>query len=109
MARIFRSKQYKTWFKELNGNEQRIIDTRIDKYRLQDQLLNFKPLDLKIGLYEFKWKGGLRVYFSLLEDSQGRLMLLLLGGNKNSQHRDIKEAKKIATLAIYGIAKKVKK
>ena len=108
MARVYRSRTYKAWFAGLNKNEQRIVDTRIDKYRLQDQLLNTKSLDRSLGLWEFKWKSGLRVYFSLIEDSQGRLMLLLLGGNKNTQAIDIKEARKIVRDALKGIEKKGK-
>ncbi len=67
--RIQRSKAFKTWFKTLTSKEQRIVDTRIDKYRLQNELIDAKFLDPKFGLYEFKWGSGLRVYFSYIQDS----------------------------------------
>jgi putative addiction module killer protein len=44
------------------------------------------------GVFEFKWKNGLRVYFGYLEKTR---ILVLLGGNKNGQSKDIKKAKKI--------------
>jgi len=40
-----------------------------------------------------KWKNGVRVYFSI--DKEGNLFIVLLSGNKNSQEKDIKEAKEI--------------
>lgn len=104
--RIQRSKAFKVWFKTITEKEQRIVDTRIDKYRLQGELINFKSLDPKFGLYEFKWGSGLRVYFSYIEDSEGNLMLLLLGGNKNSQKSDIVEAKNIVSKAVAKIEEK---
>jgi putative addiction module killer protein len=47
------------------------------------------------NLAEFKWKNGLRVYFTLIRYQEDRMILLLLGGNKNSQDWDIKKAKSI--------------
>jgi putative addiction module killer protein len=51
--------------------------------------------DLGAFLSELKWGSGRRVYFSSMEDESGDLVLLLLGGNKNGQNSDIKEARKI--------------
>jgi putative addiction module killer protein len=106
MSRVYRSKDYKRWHSQLSEKDQRIIDVRIDKYRLQNQLLHHKSLDLKLGLFEFKWISGLRVYFALLKDREGQLMLLLLGGNKNTQEDDIKKSKTILLKALYGIKSK---
>lgn len=83
--RVQRSKQYKAWYKSLTEKERGIVDTRIDTY-------------------EFKWNSGLRVYYSFIEDINGQLMLLLLGGNKNSQQSDITEAKRIVLKAVERIA-----
>jgi putative component of toxin-antitoxin plasmid stabilization module len=41
----------------------------------------------------YRRDSGGRVYFSLLQDSDGNFMILLTGGNKNSQSTDIAEAK----------------
>lgn len=96
--RVQTTKNFKAWFKALNEKEQSIVQTRISAYIDHDALLGIKSLDPGLNLFEFKWQSGMRVYFSFLKDKQGRLMLLLLGGNKNSQARDIIEAKKMTRL-----------
>lgn len=106
--RVHRSKIYKNWLKSLSAKDQGIVDTRVDTYIEKGLLLKSKPLDPQYGLYEFKWDGGLRDYFAFIEDSDGRLMLLLIGGNKNSQQSDITEAKNIIAKALTKIAAKKK-
>ncbi len=106
--RVYRSKKFKTWYKTLSEKEQGIVDTRIDTYIEKGLLLKSKSLDPGLGLYEFKWGSGLRVYYAFLEDSEGRLMLLLLGGNKNSQKSDITESKNIIKKAVIQISVKKK-
>ncbi len=108
--RVYRSKKYKSWYNSLSEKDQGIVDTRVDIYIEHGKLIKSKSLDPNFGLYEFKWGSGLRVYFSFIEDSDGRLMLLLLGGNKNSQADDITEAKNIVAKAVTKIVvKKTKK
>ncbi|MBC8550255.1 MAG: hypothetical protein H8D23_11480 [Candidatus Brocadiales bacterium] len=51
----------------------------------------------------------MRVYFSLLKDLDGNFMLLLVGGNKNSQSDNIAESKKIIKKAVGRINYKEKK
>ena len=106
IIRVHRSKKYKTWHKSLNEKDQGIVDTRVDIYIEKGILIRSKSLDSSYGLYEFKWDSGLRVYYAFIEDSEGRLMLLLIGGNKNSQQSDITEAKKIIAKAVTKIEKK---
>jgi putative addiction module killer protein len=48
--------------------------------------------DVDGDVWELKWRSGRRVYYAYIEESQ---VLLLLGGNKNGQSKDIKKAKKI--------------
>ena len=103
-SRVYRSKKYKS----LSEKDQGIVDSRVDTYIENGLLLKSKSLDSNYGLYEFKWNSGLRVYYAFIEDSEGRLMLLLLGGNKNSQQSDITEAKNIITKAVTKIAAKKK-
>jgi putative addiction module killer protein len=98
--RVHRSKKYKIWYRALSAKDQGIVDTRVDTYIEKGLLLKSKSLDPQYGLYEFKWDSGLRVYYAFIEDSDGRLMLLLIGGNKNSQQRDITEAKNNIAKAI---------
>ncbi len=44
---------------------------------------------LENGLSELRWKSGLRVYFGRVEK---KIILLLHGGGKNDQKKDIKKA-----------------
>lgn len=48
--------------------------------------------DVGDDVWELKWKNGRRVYYAYLVEQN---ILLLLGGNKNGQNYDIKQAKKI--------------
>jgi putative addiction module killer protein len=45
------------------------------------------------GLAELRWKSGIRVYFSRITDQQGKAVLLLLGGTKHGQEKDIAKAR----------------
>lgn len=104
--RIQRSKLFKKWYLSLTEKEKNVVDARIDTYRENKLLIGSKLLDSTYCLYEFKWKSGLRVYYCLIEDTDGKLMLLLLGGNKNSQQRDITEAKNMIRKVILKINSK---
>ena len=106
VPRVFRSKKFKSWHKSLSKKQQAVVDTRIDVFIEYGVLLNSKLLDSRFSLFEFKWISGLRVYYAFIEDSDGRLMLLLIGGNKNTQQSDIAEAKNILLKAINKISTK---
>ena len=107
--RAFRSKEFKNWYLSLTAKDKRIVDSRVDVLRTKGILVKSKLLDSKSSLYEFKWNSGMRVYYSLLKDSDGNFILLLIGGNKNSQSKDITNAKKIIEKAIGSIKCKQKK
>ena len=107
--RIYRSKTYKAWFKSLSPKDRRIVDARVDTFKRDGTLVSFKSLEKELSLFEFKWVSGIRVYFSLLQDKDGNFMLLLQGGNKNTQQFDITNAKKLIIKAITSIQKKLKK
>lgn len=104
--RTFRSKAYKNWYSSLPEQERRIVDSRVDTARNLGTFNKIKKLDPNFSLYEFKWDSGMRVYFSLLKDSDGNFMLLLTGGNKNSQQSDITDSKRIIQKAVGSIKKK---
>lgn len=93
--RVQRTRQFAEWYEGLDEKQRRIIDARIGRSEEQGLLVGFKPLVKTLGLFEFKWRSGMRVYFSLAILEDGRLMLLLIGGNKNSQMKDINLAKKL--------------
>lgn len=99
--RVERCLEYNAWFEQLSEQQRRIVESRINRYRTLGLLIGIRPLARELGLYEFKWRSGLRVYFSIFVDAEGRVMLLLIGGNKNSQPKDINLAKKIARRRIH--------
>ena len=107
-TRVFRSEQFKCWYSKLSGKDKRIVDARVDLARSFGVLSNYKQLDKDYSLYEFKWNSGLRVYFALLNDRAGRFILLLIGGNKNTQERDIMNSKNIIRKANISLSRKGK-
>lgn len=104
--RIFSSSNYKQWYGYLTKNKKRVVDSRLDIARNYGVLKRYKLLDKGHSLYEFKWDSGLRVYFSLLKDKDDNFMLLLTGGNKNSQSKDITDSKNIIGKAVASIKTK---
>ena len=48
--------------------------------------------DLNKDLHELKFNDGRRIYYTIIPEKS---MLLLLGGNKNGQNKDIKKARTI--------------
>lgn len=53
---------------------------------------DFKPLGNGLSELRFFFGGGLRIYYTI---RGGRVVLLLAGGDKASQSRDIERAKQI--------------
>jgi putative addiction module killer protein len=43
-------------------------------------------------IWELRWKSGRRIYYAHIDEKK---ILLLLGGNKNGQDKDIRQAKRI--------------
>ena len=72
-----------------------------DRAQIEDRLLNIqlagyfglhKCVDEDRIIWELKWTGGRRIYYAYIPPQK---ILLLLGGNKNGQDKDIKKAKKV--------------
>jgi putative addiction module killer protein len=69
------------------------------RFQIDDRLLKIVEeghfgihKDLENEVWELKWKNGRRIYYAYLAKYQ---LLLLLGGNKNGQDKDIRQAQKI--------------
>ena len=82
---------FENWFNKLDSSVQAVVARIIQRVAKGEAKKSIKAL--KNGILEIKIpKGpGYRVYFT--EDKEG-LMLLLLGGDKKTQNRDIDKAKK---------------
>jgi len=80
---------YKSWFNKLDTTTQLIIDNRLSRVRLG----NFGDCEpVKEGVFELKFKygPGYRIYFGKINNT---IILLINGGNKGNQSRDIEKAK----------------
>lgn len=79
------------WYKKLDRTLQAKVDARIQRIKLLDNLGDFKSL--KGGVYELRFimRSGIRIYFAKEND---QIILLLAGGNKTSQEKDIIKAKR---------------
>lgn len=83
-------KPYLDWLKSLRDvTTVARIRARIDRIE-EGNLGNYRPLGT--GLFEFKFDfgAGYRVYFAVDGDE---IILLLIGGDKSSQRRDIEKAR----------------
>ena len=94
MIQIHQTEHYARWFESLRDRTTRArIDIRIRRLSLGN------PGDVKSvggGVSELRWHmgPGYRVYFCKRGD---QIILLLAGGDKSTQARDIKRAQKLLT------------
>ena len=80
---------YREWFSCLrNGTTQSIINTRLDRVSLGN-FGDHKSVGKSIFELRFAIESGIRIYFGL--DGK-KIVILLCGGNKASQSKDIKIA-----------------
>ena len=88
MFEIQRTSYYEKWYSKQEAQIKGAIDSRITFVIESGILVNARYLGEK--LFEFKWKIGIRVYFTILK---GKIIFLLCGGRKNGQEKDIKKAR----------------
>lgn len=70
------------------------IDSRLEKIRDFGHYGHVKKLTSL--LFEIKFNNGNRIYCTE-KIIDGKVVILILGGNKNGQEKDIKKAQKVAT------------
>ncbi len=87
---IYNAEEYDDWLKEQTPKSQLQVLERISKIREYEHFGDHK--DVEDAIWELKWKNGRRVYYAYIPEKK---ILLLLGGNKNGQSKDIHKAKKI--------------
>lgn len=89
--RIFTTEEYDEWLATQTMKSQFQIDKRLEKIENHGHFGDIRD-DLGEGVSELKWVNGRRVYYAHIPEVK---ILLLLGGNKNGQSHDIKQAQKI--------------
>ena len=90
---ILTTDEFLDWLDSLGNKLRALVDGRLDRIRESRHFGDFRPLG--DGLYELRWKNGTRVYFSYVTGDGGRMVLMLWGGAKNGQGRDIVKARKL--------------
>jgi len=90
-VRLKRTIEFSDWFETLIVKEQAQVDARLQRIEQHNHFGDVR--DLGDGLAELRWANGRRVYFTRAVDQNGSLVLLVLGGMKNGQKKDIKQAR----------------
>ena len=93
---LFATEDFKDWLNEQPARSRIQIADRLDKIRDEDYFGDHKWL--RGNIWELRWKNGRRIYYSLIPVAQ---VLLLIGGNKNGQSKDINQAEKIYNEWVY--------
>jgi len=85
--------EFDLWLLELGAKGRAQADDRLDRIREHNHFGDKKYLG--DDLFELRWRNGRRVYYSIVEDADANVALMLLGGDKNGQKRDIDQARRI--------------
>ena len=85
---IYETKDYRDWLEELSRKSQTQVRNRILKIEDDGYFGHHKHLE--DSLWKLKFNDGRSVYYAL--ESEFSKVVLLLGGNKNGQDKDIKKA-----------------
>jgi putative addiction module killer protein len=90
MVQIIRTEEYASWIRSLRDDRAKAkIALRVDRLALGNPG-DVKPVGSGLSEMRIDYGPGYRVYYGKHGDS---IVLLLCGGTKNGQSRDIKKAK----------------
>jgi len=81
---------FEEWLHSLDNPVKRKISQRLVRLEEDDYYGDFKVIDNEIKELRFKFGSGYRVYF---HESNNIIILLLCGGDKSTQSKDIQKAK----------------
>ena len=94
--RLLQTDEFEEWIESETARSRYQIDGRLAKIRLDGHFGNHKSVSktdrgiTKNRVWEIKFNDGRRIYYAFVEELN---ILLLLGGNKNGQDKDIEKAK----------------
>jgi len=88
---IYETEDYREWLATQTLKSQRQILSRILKIEYEGHFGHHKFLN-QSDLWELKFNDGRRIYYTIVPETK---VILLLGGNKNGQDKDIQKAAKI--------------
>jgi len=93
MYRIEKTDEFDKWLKKLKDLKAKAkILFRIQKIENDEHFGNCKPVGNGIRELKIDYAKGYRVYF---KESDGKIIILLVGGDKSTQQRDIEKANEI--------------
>ena len=95
---ILKIAEFDEWFAQQTVKTKVIVAARLQRIIFDNHFGTINTFD---DLIELKWAGGLRVYTHRFGK---KTLIILLGGNKNGQDRDIRKAKKILAKVIEEIS-----
>ena len=94
--KILKTDEFEEWLEEEPAKSRVQIAKRIGKIKEDGYFGDHKQV--RDHIWELRWDNGRRIYYSLIPISQ---VLLLLGGNKNGQTKNINQAEKIYKDWVY--------
>lgn len=89
---LSKTQEFQKWFDDESAKSQGQIIARLIRIQVYDHFGDYKFLG--DDLLELRWESGRRIYYTIYAEKD-RKVLLLLGGNKNGQNKDIKKAKSL--------------
>ncbi|MDE2143700.1 MAG: type II toxin-antitoxin system RelE/ParE family toxin [Elusimicrobia bacterium] len=90
---IRKTPEFDEWLSSQNRHSRGHIEDRLDRIREHNHFGDRKYLGAE--LHELRWKNGRRVYYAVAVDNDGKIAIMLLGGNKNGQNQDIAQARRL--------------
>jgi len=93
MFYIERSSEFDRWLRKLKDLKAKAkVLFRIQKLETDEHVGDFKFVGDGICEMRINFGSGYRIYF---KETEGKIILLLIGGDKSSQQKDIQKAKQI--------------
>ena len=93
MYKIEKTDDFDKWLRKLKDLRAKAkILFRIQKIENEEHFGDCEPVGNGIRELKIDYAKGYRVYF---KESDGKIILLLIGGDKSTQQRDIEKAKEI--------------
>ncbi len=90
---IEKTKEFDKWLRKLNDLKAKAkILFRIQKLEKDEHFGDYKPVGDGIRELRINFAKGYRVYFV---EKDGKIIVLLSGGDKSTQEKDIKKSKEI--------------
>ena len=90
---IEKTTEFDKWFRKLNDLRAKAkILFRIQKLENDEHFGEFKPVGNGINELKINYEKGYRIYF---KETDGKIIILLIGGDKSTQQKDIEKATQI--------------